>query len=75
MMQPNTTHDAYLLVTTTAFELANNGHAEEGYTCLLTGLERAEELRETGEARAADLVARYRAALGIYTQKYGGGRD
>jgi hypothetical protein len=60
-----------LMTITASTHLAAAGQWADGYTCLLTGLQRAEHLAATNEPGAKDLVRILQRALENYTARYG----
>ena len=54
-----------------AIGLAAEGQRAAGYTHLLAGLHRAQELRQIGAPWARALVWRYREAIGVYIESLG----
>lgn len=59
------------LATAEALDYAEEGEVAAGYSCLLEGLERAEEAVAAGEPWGSALVGHWRSTLDRYTAKYG----
>lgn len=59
------------LATAEAVDYAELGEVAAGYTCLLEGLERAEEAADEGEVWGPALVQHWRSTLNRYCEKYG----
>lgn len=59
------------LATAEALDYAEDGEVAAGYSCLLEGLERAEETVSEGESWGPALVAHWRSTLNRYVEKYG----
>ena len=67
-MLPIAEIDTLTMTVLNAVDLAAEGKLTDGYTALLAGLERADELEEPW---APELVARWRQAVERYCTEYG----
>lgn len=70
-MLPTNEIDTLTMTVTDAIDLAAEGNAADGYTALLAGLQRAEEIAEEGVEWGPELVERWRTACSNYAKQYG----
>ena len=70
-MPPNVELQRLTCTVIDAVCLAAEGRLAGGYTVLLAGLERAQELEESGLRGAPDLVLAWRKALERYCERHG----
>jgi hypothetical protein len=70
-MLPTPEIDILTLAATNAIALANEGHLADGYSALLAGFERAQEIASVGEVWGEELVKRWQVACDRYAKLYG----
>ena len=62
-------------LTVLAVDMALNGYPAEGYTCLLEGSWRANDLHVAGAPWGMELTGHYREALNAYAERYSVARE
>jgi CheY-like chemotaxis protein len=70
---PITEIDLLTITAADAFDLALRGKVDEGYSCLATGLQRADAARAAGRPWARELAMRYQELRDHYVGRYGQG--
>ena len=70
-MLPTNEIDTLTMTVTEAINLAAEGKPEDGYTILLVGLQRVEEIATEGIEWGRELVERWRTAGENYAKHYG----
>jgi hypothetical protein len=70
-MLPRQEIDILTMTATQAVELAKEGHLSDGYSALLAGFERAQEIASVGEVWGEELLSRWRGVCLNYAKLYG----